>query len=70
MQRFGSTLAEQLQSLSLSNAQRLAEVRQTVDERLAALQQGNEAKLEQMRATVDEKLHATLEQRLDRKAHV
>ena len=64
LQRFGSTLAEQLQSLSLSNAQRLAEVRQTVDERLAALQQGNEAKLEQMRATVDEKLHATLEQRL------
>jgi len=64
LQRFGSALAEQLQSLSLSNAQRLAEVRQTVDERLAALQQGNEAKLEQMRATVDEKLHATLEQRL------
>ena len=64
LQRFGSALAEQLQSLSLNNAQRLAEVRQTVDARLAALQQGNEAKLEQMRATVDEKLHATLEQRL------
>ena len=64
LQRFGHALAEQLQSLSLNNAQRLAEVRQTVDARLAALQQGNEAKLEQMRATVDEKLHATLEQRL------
>jgi DNA recombination protein RmuC len=64
LQRFGSALAEQLQSLSLSNAQRLAEMRQTVDARLSALQLGNEVKLEQMRATVDEKLHATLELRL------
>ncbi len=64
LQRFGSTLAEQLKALSDANERRLAEVRQTVDGRLTALQQGNEAKLEQMRATVDEKLHATLEQRL------
>ena len=64
LQRFGSTLAEQLKALSDANERRLAEVRQTVEGRLTALQQGNEAKLEQMRATVDEKLHATLEQRL------
>ncbi len=64
LQRFGSTLAEQLKALGDANERRLAEVRQTVDGRLTALQQGNEAKLEQMRATVDEKLHATLEQRL------
>ena len=64
LQRFGSTLAEQLKALSDANERRLTEVRQTVEGRLTALQQGNEAKLEQMRATVDEKLHATLEQRL------
>ena len=64
LQRFGSTLAEQLKALSEANERRLTEVRQTVEGRLTALQQGNEAKLEQMRATVDEKLHATLEQRL------
>ena len=64
LQRFGSTLAEQLKALSDANERRLTEVRQAVEGRLTALQQGNEAKLEQMRATVDEKLHATLEQRL------
>jgi DNA recombination protein RmuC len=64
LQRFGSTLAEQLKALSEANERGLAEVRQTVEGRLTALQQGNEAKLDQMRATVDEKLHATLELRL------
>jgi len=64
LQRFGTTMAEQLKALGEANERRLAEVRQTVEGRLTLLQQGNEAKLEQMRATVDEKLHATLEQRL------
>ena len=58
------TLIDQLRALSVSNDQRLSEVRATVDHRLTAIQVDNEKKLEQMRATVDEKLHATLEQRL------
>jgi DNA recombination protein RmuC len=57
-------IADQLRVLGEANANRLAEVRGTVQTQLAALQEGNERKLEQMRATVDEKLHATLEQRL------
>ena len=64
LQRFGTTLTEQLQALGRRNTEQQLELRQSVEHRLAALQQGNEAKLEQMRATVDEKLHATLEQRL------
>ena len=64
LQRFGTTLSEQLQALGRRNTEQQLELRQSVEHRLAALQQGNEAKLEQMRATVDEKLHATLEQRL------
>ncbi len=64
LQRFGTTLTEQLQALGRRNTEQQTELRQSVEHRLAALQQGNEAKLEQMRATVDEKLHATLEQRL------
>ena len=64
LQRFGTTLTEQLQALGRRNTEQQAELRQSVEHRLTALQQGNEAKLEQMRATVDEKLHATLEQRL------
>ena len=58
------SLIDQLRALSVSNDQRLSEVRATVDHRLTAIQVDNEKKLEQMRATVDEKLHATLEQRL------
>ncbi|MEK8033693.1 DNA recombination protein RmuC [Ideonella sp. DXS29W] len=57
-------IADQLRMLGEANANRLAEVRGTVQTQLAQLQEGNERKLEQMRATVDEKLHATLEQRL------
>ena len=64
LQRFGTTLTEQLQALGRRSTEQQAELRHSVEHRLAALQQGNEAKLEQMRATVDEKLHATLEQRL------
>jgi DNA recombination protein RmuC len=64
LQRFSTTLIEQLKALSQSNDQRMGEVRTTVEQRLTAIQLDNEKKLEQMRATVDEKLHATLEQRL------
>ena len=58
------TLIDHLRALSVSNDQRLSEVRTTVESRLTAIQVDNEKKLDQMRATVDEKLHATLEQRL------
>lgn len=58
------TLAVQLQSLSESNARRLAEVRATLETQLATLQQTNAAKLDEMRQTVDEKLQNTLETRL------
>jgi DNA recombination protein RmuC len=58
------TLSVQLQSLSESNARRLAEVRGTLEAQLAILQQTNAAKLEEMRKTVDEKLQTTLETRL------
>jgi DNA recombination protein RmuC len=64
LKRFSDTLTDQLRALSLSNDQRMAEVRATVEQKLGAIQADNEKKLEQMRATVDEKLHATLEQRL------
>ncbi|MFC3107999.1 DNA recombination protein RmuC [Undibacterium arcticum] len=62
--RFGDTLNQTLNSLTESNAQRMAEVRATLEEKIKALQTDNAARLEQMRQTVDEKLHATLEQRL------
>ncbi len=64
LKRFSDTLIDQLRALSVSNDQRMAEVRATVEQKLTAIQADNEKKLEQMRATVDEKLHATLEQRL------
>ncbi len=62
--RFSETLTAQLRALSVSNDQRMTEVRTSVESKLAAIQADNEKKLEQMRATVDEKLHATLELRL------
>jgi DNA recombination protein RmuC len=58
------TLTLQLQSLSESNARRMAEVRATLEGQLALLQQTNAAKLDEMRRTVDEKLQTTLETRL------
>jgi DNA recombination protein RmuC len=58
------TLTLQLQSVSESNARRMAEVRATLDEQLLQLQQTNAAKLDEMRRTVDEKLQTTLEARL------
>jgi DNA recombination protein RmuC len=64
LDRASTQLREQLQALSATNEQRMADLRHSVEQRLSSIQQDNAAKLEQMRATVDEKLHATLEQRL------
>jgi DNA recombination protein RmuC len=58
------TLTLQLQSLSESNARRMAEVRQTLEVQLTQLQATNATKLDEMRATVDEKLQTTLQTRL------
>ncbi|HVL76955.1 MAG TPA: DNA recombination protein RmuC [Noviherbaspirillum sp.] len=64
LKRFGDTLNQALGSLTESNAQRMAEVRATLETKIRELQTDNAARLEEMRRTVDEKLHATLEQRL------
>ncbi|MES2932868.1 MAG: DNA recombination protein RmuC [Pseudomonadota bacterium] len=64
LNRFGSALNQTLSTLTESNAQRMAEVRATLEEKIRDLQTDNAAKLEEMRKTVDEKLHATLEHRL------
>ena len=62
--RFGEQLNSQFNTLAETSAQRMNELRATVESRLAAIQADNTAKLDEMRRTVDEKLHATLEQRL------
>ena len=64
LKRFGDTLNQTLSTLTESNAQRMAEVRATLEAKIRDLQTDNGARLEEMRKTVDEKLHATLEQRL------
>ncbi len=64
LQQFGDTLVRQLSVLTEAQAQRMLELRGSVETRLRELQTDNAAKLEEMRRTVDEKLHATLEQRL------
>jgi DNA recombination protein RmuC len=64
LKRFGDTLNQSLGTLTESNAQRMAEVRATLEAKIRDLQTDNGARLEEMRKTVDEKLHATLEQRL------
>ena len=64
LKRFGDTLNQALAVLTESNAQRLLEVRATLEAKIKELQTDNGARLEEMRKTVDEKLHATLEQRL------
>ena len=61
---FQEMLALQLQGLGESNAQRMGEVRATLEAQLTMLQQTNAAKLDEMRKTVDEKLQTTLETRL------
>jgi DNA recombination protein RmuC len=64
LKRFADTLNQTLGALTESNAQRMAEVRATLESKIRDLQNDNGARLEEMRRTVDEKLHATLEQRL------
>ena len=62
--RFGDSMRQALVHLTESNAQRLLEVRATLETKIRDLQADNGARLEEMRKTVDEKLHATLEARL------
>ena len=64
LKRFGDTLHQNLATLTESNAQRMLEVRATLESKIRDLQTDNGARLEEMRKTVDEKLHATLEARL------
>lgn len=62
--RFADSTNQSLAKLTESNAQRLLEVRATLESKIRDLQADNGARLEEMRKTVDEKLHATLEARL------
>ena len=62
--RFGENLNRSLATLTESNAQRMTEIRATLETKIRDLQTDNGARLEEMRKTVDEKLHATLELRL------
>ena len=64
LKRFGDTLNQALATLTESNAQRMGEIRATLEAKIRDLQSDNGARLEEMRRTVDEKLHATLEHRL------
>jgi len=64
LKRFADTLNQTLASLTESNAQRMLEVRATLETKIRDLQVDNATRLEEMRKTVDEKLHATLETRL------
>ncbi len=62
--RFADSTNQTLAQLTESNAQRMLEVRATLESKIRDLQTDNGARLEEMRKTVDEKLHATLETRL------
>ncbi|RJG08542.1 DNA recombination protein RmuC [Massilia cavernae] len=64
LKRFADTLQRTLTALTESHAQRMMEVRATLEARIKDLQADNATRLEEMRKTVDEKLHATLETRL------
>ncbi|WP_426104758.1 DNA recombination protein RmuC [Massilia sp. TSP1-1-2] len=64
LKRFADTMNQTLSTLTESNAQRMLEVRATLEARIKDLQTDNGTRLEEMRKTVDEKLHATLETRL------
>jgi DNA recombination protein RmuC len=64
LKRFADTMNQTLATLTESNAQRMLEVRATLEARIKDLQADNGTRLEEMRKTVDEKLHATLETRL------
>ena len=58
------TLERRLQSLELTNEQKLAEMRRTLAESLAALQAENARKLDEIRHTVDEQLQDALQKRV------
>ena len=62
--RFAVGMNQTLSHLTESNAQRMQEVRATLESKIKDLQMDNATRLEEMRKTVDEKLHATLELRL------
>jgi len=62
--QFADSMNQHLARLTESNAQRMQEVRATLEAKIKDLQADNGARLEEMRKTVDEKLHATLEARL------
>ena len=64
LRHLGDTLNQSLATLAESNAQRMGEIRATLEAKIRDLQTDNGARLEEMRRTVDEKLHATLEHRL------
>ncbi|MES2296995.1 MAG: DNA recombination protein RmuC [Pseudomonadota bacterium] len=64
LKRLADSLNQTLAALTESNAQRMLEVRATLESKIRDLQADNGARLEEMRKTVDEKLHATLETRL------
>ncbi|TCL43458.1 DNA recombination protein RmuC [Harryflintia acetispora] len=57
---------ERFGTFSLENAQRLEEIRASVEKRLSYLQEDNNRKLDEMRRLVDEKLQKTLEERVTR----
>jgi DNA recombination protein RmuC len=61
---FGQLMSQQTGQFTESNAQRMNEIRQTLETRLKDLQAENSRKLDEMRHIVDEKLQKTLEQRL------
>jgi DNA recombination protein RmuC len=64
LKHFADSMNQTLARLTESNAQRMQEVRATLEAKIKDLQADNGARLEEMRKTVDEKLHATLEARL------
>jgi DNA recombination protein RmuC len=60
-------LTKQLDTLTVTNENKLELIRQTTTSMLEKLQKDNADKLEKMRETVDEKLNKTLEERLTQK---
>ncbi|MGV7209007.1 DNA recombination protein RmuC [Oxalobacteraceae bacterium A2-2] len=61
---FADSTNQTLARLAESHAQRMQEVRATLEQKIRELQADNGQRLEEMRKTVDEKLHTTLETRL------
>lgn len=49
---------------NISNSEKIAELKLSLENSVKTMQEGNEKKLEEMRKTVDEKLNETLEKRL------